>query len=58
MSPAEWWAEFDTKQAAEKRLNGQSSSFGADKWADARRRHKERKREEAAGGPRQPTSPR
>jgi hypothetical protein len=49
MSPAEWWAEFDTKQAAQKRLNGSGSSFGEGKWAEARRRHKERKRDGTLG---------
>lgn len=49
MSPAEWWAEYDTKQAANRRMNDAGATFGADKWAEARRRHKERKRDGTLG---------
>ncbi len=49
MTPAEWWAEFDTKQAEQKRLTAPQSSFGHDAWAEARRKHKERKRDGTLG---------
>ncbi len=49
MSPAEWWAEFDTKAAAQKRMSQSASTFDNDVWADARRRHKERKRDGTLG---------
>jgi len=40
MSPAEWWAELDSKIEVSKRLTKQTGGFTQAEWAEARRQHK------------------
>lgn len=49
MSPAEWWAEFDSKIAAQKRMNRPEGKIPESAWADARRKFRERKLDRTVG---------
>jgi len=42
MCPQEWWLEFDSKMAAQKRLTKQAGGFTAAEWSEARRKHRDR----------------
>lgn len=53
MTPTEWWAEFDTKSAAQKRMSQPAGKIPAADWEEARRKFKERKRDRTLGPSRQ-----
>lgn len=49
MTPAEWWAEFDSKSAAQKRMTKPAGKIPDADWEAARRKFRERKLDRTVG---------
>jgi hypothetical protein len=51
MSPEEWWLEFDSRLAAQKRVSKGAGGFTAAEWDEARRKHREKVKHDGTCSP-------
>jgi hypothetical protein len=51
MSPEEWWLEFDSRLAAQKRVTKGAGGFTSAEWDAARRKHREKVKHDGTCSP-------